>query len=161
MSIGRARLSTNHRSWHSWRAAVALVGGLLLAACGGGSSPSSSSPAPAPTPPPANSAVVILHAGNFDDTVADGVSLVEFFSPTCSHCQSMEPVVEQLATDFEGRAVVAKVDATVSPALAQAWHVPGYPTFVVLKDGQEHDRWLGATSYANLAGLIRAALNAS
>ena len=153
-------MSTSQRGRHSWRAALALVGGLVVAACGGGSPPSSSSPAPGPSPPPANSAVVALDARIFDETVASGVTLVEFFSPTCSHCRAMEPVVEQLATDFEGQAVVAKVDVTVSPALAQAWHVPGYPTFVVTKDGQEHDRWLGETSYANLAGMIRAALTA-
>jgi thioredoxin 1 len=70
----------------------------------------------------------------------------------------MEPVVQQLATDFEGQAVVGKVDVAVSPALTQAWSVRGYPTFVVVKDGQEHSRWLGETSYSRLAGMIRAAL---
>ncbi len=37
---------------------------------------------------------------NFDTAVAEGVSLVEFFHPSCSHCRAMEPVVEQLATDL-------------------------------------------------------------
>ncbi len=152
-------MGNSQRGGDYGRVVVALVGGLLVAACGGGSSPSSSSP-PAGPGAAATSAVVALDARTFDDTVASGVSLVEFFSPTCPHCRAMEPVVEQLATDFQGQAVVGKVDVTVSRALAQAWRVPGYPTFVVIKDGREHDRWLGETSYANLARMIRAALNA-
>jgi thioredoxin 1 len=104
---------------------------------------------------------VALDAGNFDTTVAEGVSLVEFFHPSCSHCRAMEPVVEQLATDFEERAVVGKVDVTTEGVLTRTWGVRGYPTFLVLKDGQEHDRWLGETSYARLAGMIRAALDSS
>ncbi len=102
-----------------------------------------------------------LDAGNFDTHVAHGVSLVEFYHPTCSHCQAMEPVVEQLARDFRDQAVVGKVNVTTEQVLTQRWGVRGYPTFVVLRDGREDDRWLGETSYARLAGMIRAALAAS
>ena len=78
-------------------------------------------PAPAPGPGP----VVALDASNFDAVAsADGVCLVEFFHPACSHCRNMEPVVERLATDFDGRAVVGKVDVTASagarPGLGRA-----------------------------------------
>jgi thioredoxin 1 len=105
---------------------------------------------------------VALGAGNFDAIVAaDGVCLVEFYHPTCSHCRAMAPVVEQLATDFEGQAVVGKVNVTTDQALAATWGVRGYPTFIVVKDGRQHDLWLGETSYDRLAGMIRAALAAS
>ena len=102
-----------------------------------------------------------LNAGNFETTVASGVSLVEFYHPTCSHCRAMEPVVEQLAADFQGRAVVGKVNVTTDQALTQTWGVRGYPTFIVVKNGQEHSQWLGETSYDRLARMIRAALDAS
>ena len=102
-----------------------------------------------------------LNAGNLETTVATGVSLVEFYHPTCSHCRAMEPVVEQLATDFQGRAVVGKVNVTTDQAVATAWGVRGYPTFIVVQDGQEHSQWLGETSYDQLARMIRAALDAS
>ena len=146
-------------SGNRWSRATALVAGLLLAACGGGS-PTTSSP-PAAASVPENSAVVALDATNFDGVVATGVSLVDFYHPSCSHCRAMEPVVEQLATDFEGQAVVAKVNVTTDQALATAWGVRAYPTFIVVKDGQEHGEWLGETSYDRLAGMIRAALDAS
>ena len=152
-------MSISQRSGISWSIAAALGTGLFLAACGGGS-PTSTSPPPA-EPAPADSAVVALNAGNFETTVATGVSLIEFYHPTCSHCRAMEPVVEQLATDFQGRAVVGKVNVTTDQAVATAWGVRGYPTFIVVKDGQEHNQWLGETSYDQLARMIRAALDAS
>jgi thioredoxin 1 len=104
---------------------------------------------------------VALGAANFDTTVATGVSLVEFYHPTCSHCRAMEPVVEQLATDFRGQALVGKVNVTTDQALTRTWGVRGYPTFVVIEGGNEQSRLLGETSYARLAGMIRAALAAS
>jgi len=137
---------------------LALATALFVAACGGGSPTTSSSPAAAT--PPANSAVVALDASSFDATVAAGVSLVEFYHPSCSHCRAMEPVVERLATDFEGQAVVGKVNVTTDQALTNAWGVRGYPTFIVLEDGRQLDTWLGETSYERLADLIRAALAA-
>jgi len=151
-------VSVNRRT-NRWSGVAALGAALLLAACGGGS-PTSTSP-PSTTPTAVDSAVVALEAANFDATVATGVTLVEFYHPTCSHCRAMEPVVEQLATDFRGQAVVGKVNVTTDQALTQAWGVRGYPTFVVIKGGSEQSRLLGETSYARLAGMIRAALAAS
>jgi thioredoxin-like negative regulator of GroEL len=73
----------------------------------------------------------------------------------------MEPVVERLATDFAGQAVVGKVNVTTDQTLAATWGVRAYPTFIVVKDGREHSQWLGETSYDQLAGMIRAALSPS
>jgi thioredoxin 1 len=143
---------------HRWPKAVVLATALFLAACGGGSPTTSSTPAS--TTPPANSDVVALSAANFDAMVAAGVSLVEFYHPSCSHCRAMEPVVERLATDFVDQAVVGKVNVTTDQALANTWGVRAYPTFIVLKDGRQHGKWLGETSYDRLADMIRAALAA-
>jgi thioredoxin 1 len=142
---------------------AALLGGLPLVGCGGGSASPTTPTPPPPASPPVSSAVVALDASNFDPVVTNGagVCLVEFYHPSCSHCRAMEPVVERLAADFEGRAVVGKVDVATAPEIAAAWSVPGYPTFVVVKDGRELSRWLGATSYDRLAQMVQAALDAS
>jgi thioredoxin 1 len=136
---------------------LALGVALLLAGCGGGGSPAGASN---PLPPPAagSGAAVALDASNFDSVVTGGVCLVEFFHPACSHCQNMEPIVEQLATSFDGRAVVGKVDVTASPELARTWGVRGYPTFVVVRDGRELSRSLGEQTYDQLATIVLAAL---
>jgi thioredoxin 1 len=139
---------------------LALGATLLLVACGGGGSPSSSLFITLPTPP-GPSAVTTLDSGSFDQVVSETeVCLVEFFHPRCSHCQNMEPIVAQLAMDFDGRAFVGKVDVTASPELTEAWNVHGYPTFVLLKEGRELGRRLGEQSYATLASILQTALDA-
>ena len=144
--------------------AALLAAGLLLPACGGGggSPTSTSAPTATPTPTPGPSAVEVLDVGNFDELVllVDGVSLVEFYAPGCSHCTRMEPIVEQLAVDFADRALVGKVNVQTEIPLMVAWNIFGWPTFVVVKDGTELDRWLGETSYEQLAGMLEAALQA-
>jgi thioredoxin 1 len=138
---------------------LAFGGALLLAACGGGGSPTSSSD-PTPATPAGPSAITILDSSNFDAVVSEtDVCLVEFFHPSCSHCQRMQPIVEQLAGAFDGRAVVGQVDVTASPEITSAWGVRGYPTFVFLKDSREFDRELGEQSYETLATILQTALD--
>jgi thioredoxin 1 len=136
---------------------VALLILLLAAGCGGSGSPaSSSSPTSASDP-----RVVTLTAGTFDALVLAGSrpSLVEFLSPTCSHCQAMAPVVSRLAADFEGRALVGGVNVLDEGGLAQRYGVTGVPTFVFCRDGREAARVVGETSYENLAATLRGLLN--
>ena len=139
---------------------AALSAGLLLSSCGGGGSPAApNTPAPMPTPTPAPSEIVVLNGSNFDERVlrSEAVWLVEFYSPTCPHCMRMEPVVERLAADFSGRADVGQVNVDTERFLVRAWDIIGWPTFVVVKDGNEVDRWLGETTYGQLAAMIEAA----
>jgi len=144
--------------------AALLAAGLLLPACGGGggSPTAASAPTPTATPTPGPSAVVVLEVGNFEDLVllADGVWLVDFYAPGCSYCTLMEPIVEQLAVDFADRALVGKVNVQTEIPLMTAWNILGWPTFVVMKNGTEVDRWLGATTYEQLGGMLEAALQA-
>ena len=143
--------------------AVLLAAGLLLSSCGGGGGSPTAASVPASTPPaPGPSAVVVLEVGTFDERVlqADGVCLVEFYATSCSHCRDMEPIVEQLAVDFADRALVGKVNVQTEVPLVGAWNILGWPTFIVVKNGSEVDRWLGATSYERLAGMLEAALAA-
>ena len=56
----------------------------------------------------------------------------------------MAPVIEELAHEFEGRAVVAKVNTDDNPALAKRYNVTGIPAFIFFKDGREVDRLGGS-----------------
>ena len=146
------------RARRSWVALLSIV--LMAPACGGGSPAGPSTPSP--TPAPATSAVVALTAANFSDVVVSSgkVCMFEFYSPTCTYCQAMEPIVERLAVDFSGRAVVGKVNVDTESALVSTWAIRGWPTFVVTKGGRETSRLLGATTYDELARMLNAALAA-
>ncbi len=70
----------------------------------------------------------------------------------------MVPIVTQLATDFDGRALVGTVDVSAQAPLATSYGVRSVPTFVFLKSGREISRQSGVTSDQDLAGRLQAVL---
>jgi thiol-disulfide isomerase/thioredoxin len=80
--------------------------------------------------------------------------LVQFASSRCPHCQSMQPVVQQLAAQGVG---VQTVDVDAQLAVAQQYQVKGVPTFIALRGGQEVGRVEGVTTAEKLAGLVQGA----
>ncbi len=62
--------------------------------------------------------------------------VVDFWAPWCGPCRMAAPTVEQIAKDFSGRVLVAKVNTQEHPALAQKYGVRGIPNFAVFKSGQ-------------------------
>jgi thiol-disulfide isomerase/thioredoxin len=82
-----------------------------------------------------------------DDTV-----LVQFTSQNCTHCQTMQPVLERMAG--EG-CPVQVIDVDQQPDVARQFQIKGVPTFVVLTRGQETGRVMGATTYDRLVRLYR------
>ncbi len=91
----------------------------------------------------------------FERAVAgDKPVLVDFFATWCGPCRMIAPSVEQLAAEFEGRAVVGKVDVDQEPALAQRFGVMSIPTLVVLKGGKVVEQAVGARGKQDIAAMI-------
>ena len=76
-----------------------------------------------------------LNADNFDETVKDGVVLVDFWATWCGPCKMLAPTIEELAEDYEGKAKVCKVDVDENQGLAVRFGVFSIPTVFILKDG--------------------------
>ena len=92
---------------------------------------------------------------SFERAVAgDQPVLVDFFATWCGPCRMIAPSVEQLAAEFEGRAVVGKVDVDQEPALAQRFGVMSIPTLVVLKGGKVVEQAVGARGKADIAAML-------
>ena len=68
----------------------------------------------------------------------------------------MVPIVTQLASDFDGRALVGTVDVNAQAALSRTHGITVVPTFVFLKGGREVSRQTGVTTYEDLAGKLQA-----
>jgi thioredoxin 1 len=68
------------------------------------------------------------------------------------------PVVEQLAQEFAGRALVAKLDVDANPATAQRYGVQSIPTLILFRNGQEVDRVLGAQPIHSIRQRLEALL---
>jgi len=80
--------------------------------------------------------------------------LVDFWAPWCGPCQVMAPVIEQLATEFAGRATVGKVNVDEQPALAQQYGIRSIPALLVFKHGHVVEQAVGITSKQVLEALL-------
>ena len=99
--------------------------------------------------------IQLTDADAFDEHVADGVVLVDFYADWCGPCQMMEPAVEAVAADTD--AAVLKVDVDVHQALAGEYGVQGIPTLLVFADGELVNRMVGAQTEEALADAVRQA----
>jgi len=99
-----------------------------------------------------------LNDSTFASSTASGVSLIDFWAVWCGPCRMIAPTVEELATDYAGKANIAKVDVDEAPGLAEQFGVSSIPTILILKDGVEVKRFVGVTQKKDLAAAVDAAL---
>lgn len=85
---------------------------------------------------------------------ADGVVLVEFWAPGCRPCTQVEPILEELARELDGRATVAKVDTDANPRTAEKYRIMSLPTILIFAGGEVVASMIGSRPKA----AIRAAL---
>ena len=96
----------------------------------------------------------------FGRTIAESTLpvLVDFYADWCGPCRMMAPFVDELAREYQGRALIAKVDSDRAPRTSQQHDVRGLPTTVVFAGGREVARQVGAVGKAQLAELVRKAM---
>ena len=87
-----------------------------------------------------------LNLESFSETVSEGVVLVDFWAPWCGPCRMLNPIIEQLSQDFEGKAIVAKANIEEFPELAQQFNIAAIPAMIIFKNGQEVDRLSGVNT---------------
>ena len=90
---------------------------------------------------------MILHFDEktFDEAVnGDKPVLVDFWATWCGPCRMIAPAVEEVAEDFDGRAVVGKVDVDEQAELARRFGIMSIPTLIVMKDGKVVEQAVGA-----------------
>lgn len=98
---------------------------------------------------------------NFDEVVmkSDKPVLVDFWAVWCGPCRMVAPVVEELSKDFEGKALVGKMDVDSNPEIPTRFGIRNIPTLLIFKGGQVVDKHVGAAPKNALAAKIEAQLN--
>ncbi len=97
---------------------------------------------------------ITLNESNFNETIAKGVTLVDFWAEWCGPCQMMMPILEELTTKMWDKANIAKVNVDEQPSLAAQFRVMSIPTLIVFKDGQPVEQMVGVQQADQLEAVL-------
>lgn len=84
-----------------------------------------------------------LTDATFAAAVLNGVTLVDFWASWCPPCRKQGPIIEKIARDFAGRAVIAKINVDEEGETAGRFQVASIPTLILFKNAQEMERLVG------------------
>ena len=93
-----------------------------------------------------NDQVPELTNGEFEEFVKKGIVLIDFFAEWCMPCVMMGPVIDDLSEKFKGKIKFGKVNIEDNHAIAQKFNVRSIPHFIVFKQGQPIETFIGALS---------------
>ena len=98
-----------------------------------------------------------ITAANFNEKVirSDKPVLLDFWASWCGPCRMVAPIVEKLAEDFEGKAVIGKVNVDEEQQLAETFKVMSIPSIFILKNGEVVEKIVGARPAEEFEKLLR------
>lgn len=101
-----------------------------------------------------------INDANFEELVkkSDKPVLVDFWAEWCGPCRMVGPIVEEIAKEFEGKAIVGKVNVDHNPNISMEFGIRNIPTILFFKNGQVVDKQVGAVPKAQLAAKLNAQL---
>jgi thioredoxin 1 len=95
---------------------------------------------------------------NFEQDIAEGVTLVDFNAPWCAPCRAQEPIIEELAAKYKEKASVASMNIDKYSDIAVKLGIRSIPTIIVFKKSKEIQRFVGLQAEKILAEAIDNAL---
>jgi thioredoxin 1 len=98
--------------------------------------------------------------GNFDDLVLNSEKpvIVDFWAEWCGPCRMVGPIVEEVGVEYDGKAVVAKVDVDSNPGITAKYGIRNIPTILFFKNGDVADKQVGAVPKSTIVNKLEALL---
>jgi thioredoxin 1 len=94
----------------------------------------------------------------FQSTVAEGITLVDFWAPWCGPCRMIAPILDELAGELKDKARIVKINVDENPTVAGQFGVMSIPTLLLFKNGQKVDQKVGGQAKPQLKAFIEQAL---
>lgn len=104
---------------------------------------------------------VELTDSNFKDELNSGLTLVDFWAPWCGPCRIIAPVLEELASDYDGKVKIGKLNVDEHPTTAGQFRVMSIPTLILFKDGEPVEQMVGAAPKRSFENLLNKHLEAA
>jgi len=97
---------------------------------------------------------------NYEELVlkSDKPVVVDFGAEWCGPCKAIMPIIEEMSAEYEGRAIVGKVDVDVAPGIASKYGIRNVPTVIFIKNGEVVDKQVGAVPKSTLTAKLDAIL---
>ena len=101
-----------------------------------------------------------LTVAAFSENVANknGVVLVDFWASWCGPCMMLAPVIDEISSDFSGRADVYKVNVDEESEIAARFGIMSIPTLIIFKNGEVFDKLVGVVPKESIASVLENAL---
>ena len=105
----------------------------------------------------AGKSVVMVDSKNFEDVVINSTKpvLVDFYADWCGPCQMLAPVIDEIAEELEGEAIVCKLNVDEARDLAMEFRVATIPTLMVFKNGEAVETVIGARPKDEIIALLK------
>lgn len=97
----------------------------------------------------------ILNSSEFDNAIASGVVLVDFYADWCGPCKMLAPVLDEVSEEYAGKVNFFNVDVDENPDLAMQYKIMNIPALVVLKKGEKVDTQVGFAPKENIVEFIK------
>lgn len=103
---------------------------------------------------------VELTDSNFQELVlnSDKPVLVDFWAAWCGPCRMLGPIIEEIHDDFQGKAIVGKVDVDNNQQVSMDYGIRNIPTVLIFKNGEVVDKFVGVAPKASIAEKLNAYL---
>lgn len=97
---------------------------------------------------------------NFKETAleSEGVKVIDFWAEWCGPCRVIGPIIEELSNEYDGKALVGKVNVDENPEISMKYGIRSIPTVLILKNGEVVEKQVGLTSKLVLSQKIESHL---